>query len=374
MANVLIAGGGFAGVVAAELLAKKLGREHEISLVSRHRKFVYYPALVRFAFDECTADEIEFNVRETLTDHRIRFLEGEVARVYPSKKHITFAHGDVEGDIPYDYLILALGRRLKTEAVPGFNEHANHLLTLNAAEKFGRAVKQFNKGTAIIGYCDGARLAVPVFETAFALARKLAARGTRSDCQIKIVANESLNEMFGGAPISESLTETLKSHDIELINDFSITKVTSNEIFASDGRRLEYDLNMVLPPYSGPGALIRTGLVDQDGYIVVDAQMRASKGDSIYAIGDCVSLPGPKMGHMAVRQATVAVENLIKQIQGEKCTAAYEHELMLVIDTGGESTFVHYDLSGGEAPTISQSRFWGWAKRKQQQFWQAQHS
>lgn len=47
MANVVIVGGGFAGVVAAESLAKKLGSEHEITLVSRDRKFVFYPALVR---------------------------------------------------------------------------------------------------------------------------------------------------------------------------------------------------------------------------------------------------------------------------------------------------------------------------------------
>jgi hypothetical protein len=41
----LIVGGGFGGVVAAESLAKRLGSEHEITLVSRSRKFLFYPAL-----------------------------------------------------------------------------------------------------------------------------------------------------------------------------------------------------------------------------------------------------------------------------------------------------------------------------------------
>ncbi len=53
MAKVLIVGGGFGGVVAAESLAKKLGRDHEITLMSRSRKFLFYPALVRLAFGEC---------------------------------------------------------------------------------------------------------------------------------------------------------------------------------------------------------------------------------------------------------------------------------------------------------------------------------
>ena len=47
MARVLIVGGGFGGVVAAESLAKKLGSDHEITLVSRSRKFLFYPALPR---------------------------------------------------------------------------------------------------------------------------------------------------------------------------------------------------------------------------------------------------------------------------------------------------------------------------------------
>jgi NADH dehydrogenase FAD-containing subunit len=45
MAKILVVGGGFGGIVAAESLAKKLGDGHEITLVSRSNKFVFYPAL-----------------------------------------------------------------------------------------------------------------------------------------------------------------------------------------------------------------------------------------------------------------------------------------------------------------------------------------
>lgn len=50
MAKVLVVGGGFAGVVAAESLARDLDIEHEVTLVSRSRQFLFYPDLVRFAF------------------------------------------------------------------------------------------------------------------------------------------------------------------------------------------------------------------------------------------------------------------------------------------------------------------------------------
>jgi hypothetical protein len=45
MANILILGGGFGGVIAAETLAKEVGKEHQITLVSRSPKFIFYPEL-----------------------------------------------------------------------------------------------------------------------------------------------------------------------------------------------------------------------------------------------------------------------------------------------------------------------------------------
>src|SRR5881396_1361720 len=144
MVRVLIVGGGFGGVVAAESLAKKLGNEHEITLVSRSRNFLFYPALVRFAFGYYQTEDISFNLREALLDRRIRFVEGEIARINPHERSVTFAHGDLVGEMPYDFLVLAVGRRLATERVTGFFEHANHLLGVDAAKKFGDAVRSFH--------------------------------------------------------------------------------------------------------------------------------------------------------------------------------------------------------------------------------------
>ena len=375
MAKVLIVGGGFSGLVAAESLAKKLGSEHEITLVSRSRKFLFYPALVRLAFGECEPDDIAFDIREAMVDRRVRFVEGEVARIHPTERLITFAHGDFLGNMPYDFLVLALGRRLKTEQVTGFFEHAHHLLDIHGAKNFGDAARAFERGHAVIGYCPGARLPVPVFETAFALSRLLEERGKRDDCAITIVSSESPDEMFGGIPMSAALKSALESHRIDVIADFSIAQVTPNSVVASDGRSLGCDLNMIIPPFVGPGALVATGMTDEEGYVRVGPTMRAQDTERVYAAGDCVSFKGPKMGHMAVRQGEVAAENLAAEIQGKAPAANYDHEMMLVIDAGGnESIFVHKDLWNEDEANIQHSRFWGWAKRKQESYWKAKHA
>ena len=115
MAKILILGGGFGGVVAAERLAEQLGAEHQITLVSRSRQFVFYPALVRLAFDKSRPEDVSFNLRHTMLNRRVNFIEAEVAHVDPTERTVTIAHGEVEGKLPYDYLVFALGRRLATD-------------------------------------------------------------------------------------------------------------------------------------------------------------------------------------------------------------------------------------------------------------------
>jgi NADH dehydrogenase FAD-containing subunit len=375
MANVVVVGGGFAGIVAAETLAKKLGDEHQITLVSRSRKFIFYPALVRLAFGECERDEIEFDIRKAMLDRRVRFIEGEVARVHPAEQLIEFAHGDFVGDMHYDFLVLAIGRRLKTELVSGYFENANHLLSVKDAEKFRDAINAFHQGEALIGYCPGARLPVPVFETAFALSRLLEERGERDRCKIKVVSNESIDAMFGGVMMSEALDGLLKSHQIELISNFAITKVRPDSLIASNGRSLSFDLNMIIPPFGGPGPIVGSEFVDADGYVRVRRTMQVRGMERTYAVGDCVSFVGPKMGHMAVRQAEIAAENLCAEMKGKRPSAKYDHEILLVMEAdGNESTYLQKDLWRNKPAHIHQSRFWGWAKRKQEQYWKSTHS
>src|SRR6476660_8918000 len=151
MAKVLILGGGFAGVVAAQRLARELSDEHEITLVSRDRKFIFYPARVRLAFGGCKTEDVSFDLRKTMLDRRVVFIEGEVARINPDERKVIIAHGEVEGHLGYDYLIYALGRRLATERISGFYEHAHHLMNVDHAHRFGRAINNFKGGHAVIG-------------------------------------------------------------------------------------------------------------------------------------------------------------------------------------------------------------------------------
>ena len=374
MANVLILGGGFGGVVAAECLAKMLGVEHELTLVSRSSRFTFYPALVRLAFGKCEPDDVSFDLRGAMLARRVRFIEATAARVDPFAQKVTLTGGDIVGDIKYDFLLYALGRRLATERVPGFFEHAHHLLSVKSALRFGEAVRNFSAGHAVIGSCPGSRLEVPTYETAFAIARRLREQGGRG--RITVVSPDYPGEHPGGAALADAVRPALEAHHIETLYNFPIAEVSAELVRAGDGRELEYDLLMLVPPFEGTSALSATGLTDEEGYVRVDHTMRVLGVRGMYAAGDAVYFSGPKMGHMAVRQAEVAAANLAAELEGREPSATYNHEMTLVVDEGGsDSAYLRKNLWEEDgAGGVGHGRFWGWAKRAHERYFTALHS
>ena len=375
MAKVLILGGGFGGVVAAERLAEQLGDEHQITLVSRSRNFVFYPALVRLAFGKCEKKDLSFDLRHAMLNRRVNFIEAEVAHIDPFERKVNIAHGEVEGKLPYDYLIFALGRRLATERTPGFYEHAHHLLNVDKAIKFGEAIERFHEGRAVLGQCVGARLPVPIYETAFALSHLFEERGERDRIRITIVSPDTVESDLGDIGAALALKKALDAHQIETLSNFRIGSLTQNLATATNGDVVNFDLLMLVPPFRGSSAAHYMGVTDDDGYINVDWTMRVISHERIYAVGDCVSFAGPKMGHMAVRQAEVAATNLAAEIEGHEPISHYSHEMKFVIDeAGSDGLYLHKNIWTDEPATISQGRFWSWAKRVQKRYWEISHS
>lgn len=375
MAKVLILGGGFGGVVAAERLAEQLGDEHQITLVSRNRQFIFYPALVRLAFGKCNPKDVSFDLRNTMLNRRVNFIEAEVAHIDTFERKVNIAHGQVEGKLPYDYLIFALGQRLATEKITGFYEHAHHLLNVDKAIKFGHAINEFKEGRAVLGQCFGARLPVPVYETAFALARHLEQKGQRDRVTITVVSPDTIESDLRDARGALALKHALTTQHIELLENFRITSLTANAATTNTGDVLDFNLLMLVPPFHGSSAAHYMHVTNAEGYIHVDANMRTMGHERIYAVGDCVNFSGPKMGHMAVRQAEVAAANLAAEIAGHEPVAEYSHEMRFVIDEAGSNgLYLHKDIWTDEPATVRQGQFWTWAKRAQQRYWEFTHS
>ena len=375
MANILILGGGFGGLVAVEKLASEFGSEHQITLISKSRKFIFYPALVQVAFGKFKPGDISFDLRRKLSGIGVRFKEGEAVRINTESRLVSVAKEDYTVDVPYDYLVIASGRRLATEQTPGFFEHAHHLLGVKAALKFGAAVKDFRGGRIVVGMCPGARLPVPACETAFALARRFETEISEKKISITVVFPETVREAFGGAKIYEELEWAFAKQDINTLENFPVREISEDKISSDDGQAMKHDLLMLVPPFQGQTMIKHSDLADESGFAKVNNLMQVAELPQTYAVGDCAAFPGPKLAHMAVRQAAVAAKNIAAEINGEPPDEIYYHEIATIIDQGdADSIFLYYGIWNDELYRLQKGRLWSRAKKIHERFWLARHN
>ncbi len=371
MAKVLILGGGFGGLIVAERLASEFGSAHDITVVAPNRKFTFFPGLVHLAFGECDSDDITFDLATKLKNIGVRYIEGEMIQLDSKGKKAVIAGEDISGAIRYDFLVLAIGRRLATGRIPGFFEYSSHLLGTKAALEFGEAVSKFDRGQLIVGLCPGGRLPVPVCETAFALAKRFEKQIAAGDVNLSVLFPESLQAAFGGASLHEELERALARHHISVRYDFSISEITPEHLVTSENRRIEYDLLMLVPPFRGNAQLRSEGIVDAEDFVLVDDRMKIAGLEMSYAVGDIVAFSGPKFAHMAVRQAEVAAANLISEIYGGQPEKTYYHEIAAIIDAGGsDSIYLHYGIWDDSMYRLKKGTLWGWAKAAHDAWWQ----
>lgn len=374
MARVLVLGGGFSGLVAAENLAASLSPVDQITLVAPNKKFTFYPSLVHLAFGECDADDIQFDLPAKLDELDVRFVQGEMIRIHPVRRKVEITGEDFSGEIAYDYLVIATGRRLATEKIPGFFEHSQHLLGVKAALRFGELVRNFREGKIIVGLCPDGRLPVPVCETAFALAKKFESEMRDGKIRVSVIFPDSLASAFGGASLHKELEAAFERHRINVLYDVPIREISFNEVFSGNGHKIQCDLVMLVPPFRGNASLRELGVTDEADFVRVDGLMRVHEMEHTYAVGDIVAFSGPKLAHMAVRQAEVAAANIASEIKGEIPTEEYYHEIETIIDAGGpDSIYLRYGIWDSEQYRLKKGRMWTWAKNMHSSHWQKKH-
>ena len=123
--HVVIVGGGFGGLKAAQTLR---GKPVRVTLVDRRNHHVFQPLLYQVATAGLSPAEIGAPIRWILRRARnVRVLLGEVTAVDAAARRLTLADGP---PIDYDYLILAPGARHAYFGHPEWEQHAPGLKTL----------------------------------------------------------------------------------------------------------------------------------------------------------------------------------------------------------------------------------------------------
>src|SRR3954452_16786897 len=122
--NVVIAGGGFGGAMAARELERIMPRQStRLVLVNDANFMLYTPFLPEAAAGTLEPRHVVTPLREILKRTYLRL--SEVIGPDPEAKKVGgHSHEGADEDVPYAQLLLALGSVSRTLPVPGLAEHA----------------------------------------------------------------------------------------------------------------------------------------------------------------------------------------------------------------------------------------------------------
>ena len=134
--QILVLGGGFAGLWSAVGAARKLDElglgpeEVEVSLVNRDG---YH--CIRVRNYEADLSAVRVPLDDVLGPIGVRRLEGEVAAIDLAGQTVTVTITNGQRTLPYDRLVFALGSQILRPNVPGLAEHGFDVDTYNGAAR-----------------------------------------------------------------------------------------------------------------------------------------------------------------------------------------------------------------------------------------------
>lgn len=313
--KIVVLGAGISGHTAAAFLKKKLGKKHDVIVVSPSAYYQWVPSNIWVGVGRMTVDQVRFKLEKVYSRWGIEFHQAKAIAIYPEGdetsewpfvevEYTSQANCGQKGTIQYDYLVNATGPKLNFEATeglgPGKNtvsvcsyDHAAHAWEelQKAIAKMGKGQKQrFLIGTGHpMATCQGA-----AFEYALNIAFELRTRKLSHLAEITWITNEyELGDFgMGGAFVKRGgyvtstrvFTESVfVENGIRWIKRAGVYKVEPGRAFyetlEGEERSIDFDFAMLIPGFSGQpikaydktGTDITDKVFASNGFMKVDA-------------------------------------------------------------------------------------------------------
>lgn len=348
--RILVVGGGYVGLYAARRILKKMRYgEATVTVVDPRSYMTYQPFLPEAAAGSISPRHVVVPLRRVLPGAEV--LTGRVTTVDQDRKvaSITPLVGDAY-ELPFDYLIIALGAVSRTFPIPGLAEQGigmkgveeaiglrNHVLEqLDKADsiKSDSAEDQEARRKALTFVFVGGGFAgaetIGEVEDLARDASKYYPNVKREDMRFILVdaADKILPEV--GPQLGEWGLEHLKKRGVEVYLKTSMDSCVDGHVVLANGLEVDSHTIVWTAGVKPNPALARYGLpLGPRGHVDVDATLQVKGTDHVWAAGDNAQVPDlaaraagnenawcPPNAQHALRQAKTLGDNVISGMRG----------------------------------------------------------
>ena len=322
--NILILGGGFGGLSAANELRQNLPNDVKITIIDKKDYFMM--DLVKLWILNGTR-EFEFSKRplQPITKKGIDFFNEEIIKIDPKNKTVTTK----SRELPYDYLIIALGVDLAPEQIAGLSEHGLILYEIKDVPKIREEIKKIKSGKIAMAIMGMPYKCPPApYEAALLIRSMLNDLGTSHSVQIDFYSPASITLPAAGLQVSEELLQLLKSKDINFHGSHKTASVEKNTL-RFENSETHFEILIAIPPHKVPIVAVDSGFAQKGKFISVDRSCKTNF-ENVYAIGDVNEImvtdkiAVPKAGIFAEGEGIAVAKNIISKIRQEQEKAIFD--------------------------------------------------
>jgi len=288
MARVVVLGAGVSGHTAALYLKKRLGKAHDVVVVSPNSSYNWIPSNIWVGVGKMTTDDVVFPLAPIYKKKGIEFVQAKAFALWPEGDsddsqpavEVEYTSAEKAGQterLRYDYVVNATGPKLNFAATPGLGPDGGHTVSVctpshatEASSKLEDVIKAAKSGKTqkvVIGVghgtctCEGA-----AFEYTFNVDHELRAAGVRDKVEVTYLTNENELGDFGVGGMqfeqngfrttSQLWTESLyRERGVKAVTGAAVTSIDEGVIHYDqlDGSHndMEFDFAMLLPPFRG---------------------------------------------------------------------------------------------------------------------------
>jgi NADH dehydrogenase len=341
--RIVILGGGFAGMTAAESLELELQKNPSVSitLVSETNALLFTPMLAEVAGSSLEPSHISTPLRTTL--HRTEFIRGHVTAVDLENRRVTLDSGmdgakSCQSELSYDHLVFALGAVSNYLGMSNVQKLAFDFKSLIDAIRIrNRVIEMFERAdrerdpevrkpllTFVIagGGFAGVELAGAIND--FARGILVDYPNLRSE-DVRVVLVHSRDRIL--PELSEALghyaQERMEVRGVEFRLNTRLADAREGAVVLSDGEIPAETL--VWTAGTAPNPLMKTLPLERDkrGALIVANDLSVAGHSGLWAVGDCAAVVDAKSGkacpptaQFALREAATLARNIRASLEG----------------------------------------------------------
>ena len=347
MKQVLILGGGFAGVQTAIELQKS--GKFNVTLVSDRDYLYIYPISIWVPVRHVDFDDVKVPLEKIRQQYPFTLVIDKVMEIHAADHTVICENQKLK----FDYLVVAFGAdKMKHKGIDNtLSICGKPEISMAIRDEMDRLIKM-GKGKIAIGFGGNPKdkSAVrggPGFELMFNIHNFLKKKKIRENFELTFFAPMDEPGARMGKSSLVMLNRMFDQYRIGKKFGKKIVEFEPSAVVFEDESKLEADLIVFIPASAGHHVLQNSDLpLSEAGFIKIDNHCKVDGWEDVYAIGDIAAIEGPewiaKQGHIAELMGRNAAHNILTSEAGSGSKRGYQNELniLCVMDTGDGAAFV----------------------------------